>query len=305
MEDSRLPWERVLWRRRRWGGNDLLSDFRAVSARRGRVAEIALQDVGDVALSRSRLDRLLGTYTVAIHARRTGRRGVDARVTFRRVRPGPQLAALIELLAGDPQASLDAASVDAALAWDPGASRGRRGAIVAAFSAMVAVLVVVASLQSSTPALVRYTPDDPIAPNGKKRSEQEIVAFMEAVVMPWARQALAPIAGGVEKISCHTCHGVDAGERSWQMPAVAALPEPHFRELGWELNGGRLDAQVRNAIYGYLAESDKQDRAAYMREVVLPGMAGLLHRPPYDFTRSYEYNRTRAAFGCYHCHRVQ
>jgi hypothetical protein len=89
------------------------------------------------------------------------------------------------------------------------------------------------------------------------------------------------------------------------MPAVAALPEPHFRELGWELNGRSLDAQVRNAIYGYLAESDKQSRAAYMREVVLPGMARVLHRPPYDFTRSYEYNRTRAALGCYHCHRVQ
>jgi hypothetical protein len=42
-----------------------------------------------------------------------------------------------------------------------------------------------------------------------------------------------------------------------------------------------------------------------MRQVVMPGMARLLHRPPYDFTRSYEYNRTRAAFGCYHCHRVR
>jgi hypothetical protein len=61
---------------------------------------------------------------------------------------------------------------------------------------------------------------------------------------------------------------------------------------------------MRNAIYGYLAESGKQAKAAYMREVVLPGMAGLLHRPPYDFTRPYEYNRSRLAFGCYHCHLV-
>jgi hypothetical protein len=89
------------------------------------------------------------------------------------------------------------------------------------------------------------------------------------------------------------------------MPAVAALPEPHFKQLGWELYSPAMDAQMRNAIYGYLAESDKQARAAYMRQVVMPGMARLLHRPPYDFTKSYEYNRTRAAFGCYHCHRVQ
>jgi len=129
---------------------------------------------------------------------------------------------------------------------------------------------------------------------------------MESAVMPWARVALAPIVGGSDKVTCGTCHGADSIDRAWRMPAVAALPEPHFKELGWELySGGGMDAQIRNAIYGYLAESDKQTRAAYMREVVLPGMARLLHRPPYDFTRTYEYNRTRAAFGCYHCHRVK
>ena len=42
----------------------------------------------------------------------------------------------------------------------------------------------------------------------------------------------------------------------------------------------------------------------YMREVVMPGMARLLHRPAYDFTRPYEYNRSRRALGCYHCHQV-
>jgi hypothetical protein len=65
-----------------------------------------------------------------------------------------------------------------------------------------------------------------------------------------------------------------------------------------------MDAQMRNAIYGYLAESDKQTKAAYMREVVMPGMARLLKRPAYDFTKPYEYNRSVLAFGCYHCHRV-
>ena len=66
-----------------------------------------------------------------------------------------------------------------------------------------------------------------------------------------------------------------------------------------------MDPQMRNAIYGYLAESDNQARAGYMRDVVLPGMARLLHRPPYDFTLPYKFNRERDAFGCYHCHRIQ
>ena len=90
------------------------------------------------------------------------------------------------------------------------------------------------------------------------------------------------------------------------MPSVGRLPEPQFRQIGWDGYGAGvgMDAQMRNALYGYLAESDKQAKAAYMREVVVPGMARLLHRPPYDFTRSYEYNRTRFAIGCYHCHRV-
>ena len=66
-----------------------------------------------------------------------------------------------------------------------------------------------------------------------------------------------------------------------------------------------MDAQMRNAIYGYVADSGKLAKAAYMREVVVPGMAALLHRPAYDFTRSYEFNRSRNALGCYHCHRVR
>jgi hypothetical protein len=88
------------------------------------------------------------------------------------------------------------------------------------------------------------------------------------------------------------------------MPSVAALPEPHVRPIGAAPEDVSVDAQMRNAIYGYLAESDNQAKAAYMREVVVPGMARLLRRPPYDFTRTYEYNRTRFAIGCYHCHKV-
>src|SRR6202008_2120748 len=78
----------------------------------------------------------------------------------------------------------------------------------------------------------------------------------------------------------------DVGElprREGQMPAVAALPQPDVKERGWEAYGGGMDAQMRNAIYGYLADSEKQTKAGYMREVVMPGMARLLRRPAYDF----------------------
>ena len=67
---------------------------------------------------------------------------------------------------------------------------------------------------------------------------------------------------------------------------------------------GAIDPQMRNAFYGYSADPSKASRAGYMREFVMPGMARLLHRPAYDFTQPYEYNRTQFAFGCYHCHRV-
>jgi hypothetical protein len=278
-----------------------LTDLRVFAARGGRVSEIALQDIGEVDHQRSRLDRLIGTSTVVVRPR-------DARrqpVFFHLVRHGPQLAALLELLAGDPQASLDAAAVDAALAWEPADGRGARKAVAAFVAAVAAVFAVTVGLQSSSTPPVLFASDDAISPAGLKRSDREITAFMESVVMPWAREALGRIKGGPENVSCETCHGADASDRSWQMPAVAALPDPHFKQLGWELYSTAMDAQMRNAIYGYLAESDNQARAAYMRQVVMPGMARLLHRPPYDFTKSYEFNRTRAAFGCYHCHRVR
>ena len=297
-----LPWERILWRRRRGGAVYTLTDFRVFTARGRRVREIALQDVAEVEHFRSRFDRLLGTSSVRVDARNPRRPAV----VFHHVKHGAHLSALIELLAGDPQASLDPAAVQAALLWEPASPDRHRGAIVALAAVVLAVFAVTAGLQSSSPNPVVYSPQDPIAPGGIRRSAADITAFMESEVMPWARVALAPIVGGSDKVSCSSCHGDDSIDRQWRMPAVAALPEPHFRELGWELySAAGMDAQIRNAIYGYLAESDKQTRAAYMREVVLPGMARLLHRPPYDFTRSYEYNRTRAAFGCYHCHRVK
>jgi len=115
---------------------------------------------------------------------------------------------------------------------------------------------------------------------------------------------LGPIVGHPDKVTCFTCHGRDAEAREWRMPAVRALPEPDLRLAGMERYASLVDSQLRNAVYGYLAEDSKQQRAAYMRGVVMPEMARLLHRPPYDFTKTYDYNRARVAFGCYHCHMV-
>ena len=302
-----LPWERLLWSRRPWharlrlhGERYFLTDFRLLRLTRGAVSEIALDDIADIQRAESRLERLAGTSTIAIYSRDGGEP-----VLLRSVRRGPQLAALLELLAGDPQAPRDAAAVNAALAWEPRQGsfhlRGALGGFVAVLAAIVSVAV---GLHGKT-VTATFAGDDAIAPNGAKRNEADIVRFMETDVMPWARETLGRLKGGPDRITCLTCHGTRAAMRSWTMPGVAALPQPDVRQRGWETYTSTLDAQMRNAIYGYIAEFDNQTKAAYMREVVVPGMARLLHRPAYDFTRSYEYNRSNGALGCYHCHQVQ
>jgi hypothetical protein len=261
--------------------------------------EVALHDITEVRCEQSRLDRLLGTRSVIVSTDRASRA-----VVLDGVQRGGQLAALLEILARDSRAALDRETIQAALEWEPqGKTRIHLEAIVSVAVVAVAILAAVHILHTPI-AAATFAPDDPIAPNGQKRPRTEIVAFMEQQVMPWARIALGPIKGGADRITCETCHGSDADARGWQMPAVAALPQPDLRDQGWERYSGAMDAQMRNAIYGYLADSEKQTRAGYMREVVMPGMAGLLHRPPYDFTQPYGYNRAHAAFGCYHCHRV-
>jgi hypothetical protein len=302
-----LPWERLLWSGRPWrlgrrtaGERYLLTDFRLIGLARGRVDEVALDDVGEIQRTETAVDRLFGTSTIIVHRGK----GVVPLV-LHAIRRGPQLAALVELLAGDPRAPRDAATVRAALAWEPHQPAFELRAALGGFVAiLIAIAAVIVGLRGKTVAAV-YTPEDAIAPNGEKHSEADIIRFMEQDVMPWARDALGRLKGGPDRITCGTCHGARAAERGWQMPAVAALPEPDVRERGWETSSATMDAQMRNAIYGYLAGSENQAKAAYMREVVMPGMARILRRPAYDFTRSYEYNRSQRALGCYHCHQVQ
>ena len=302
-----LPWERLLWSGRPWrlslrlsGERYLLTDFRLLRITPRGVAEIALDDVGEIHRSESAADRVRGTSTVAVHPAAGG-----APLLLTAVRRGAQLAALLELLAGDPRAPREVDAVRSALAWEPQQpSIDLRGTLAGFAGVLVAMVAVAIGLHGTTVA-VTYAADDALAPNGEKRSQADIVAFMEAEVMPWARATLGRLKGGADRVTCNTCHGVQAEGRGWRMPAVAALPQPDVRNRGWETYRANIDAQMRNAIYGYLAESDNQAKAAYMREVVVPGMSRLLHRPSYDFTQSYEYNRSRRALGCYHCHQVQ
>jgi hypothetical protein len=308
--DIPLPWERALWRgrpafslacRERY----LLTDFRLVRMRGEGVREILLDDIGEIQRTQSPLERLTGTSTLTIYVRDL-RRGS---IVLRRVRRGQQLAALLEWLSSrrdEQRLRVDAVAIQAAMAWSPANASGVYVPVLAALTALLVVGfgIVLGSHGKAAPIAV-YSPDDAIYPNGFKRSRAEILRYMELDVMPWARVTLGPLKGGADRVTCETCHGPDASAREWRMPAVAALPQPDLMNRGWEQYGGPMDAQMRNAIYGYAAESDKQTKAGYMREAVMPGMAELLHRPAYDFTKPYEYNRSRVALGCYHCHRLK
>jgi hypothetical protein len=302
-----LPWERLLWSsrpwqlsRRWWSDRYVLTDFRLLHITPGGITEIALDDVGEISRSESPSDRVLGTSTITVFSIAGG-----PPLTLTAVRRGAQLAVLLELLAGDPRAPREADAVRSALAWEPRHPALDLRPALAGFLGMLMVIAVVAIGLHRTTVSARFAADDALAPGGEKRSEADIIRFMEAEVMPWARVTFGRLKGGADRVSCETCHGAHARERGWRMPAVAALPQPDVRDRGWEIYQTKIDAQMRNAIYGYIAESDNQAKAAYMREVVVPGMSRLLHRPSYDFTQSYEYNRSRRALGCYHCHQVQ
>ena len=308
MAEIPLSWERLLWSGRPLrlgprlrGERYVLTDFRLVRTAGAQIDELVLHDIGDVQRMESRLDRLLGTSTIVAHARRQG----APPIVLSSIRRGAPLAALLELLSGDSQATSDANAVRAALAWDPRPPAGSYREAVGAIVAMLIAITAIAVGLRGKAAPIAYAADDAIEPQGVKKGQQEIIRFMETDVMPWARRALGPLKGGADRITCETCHGGNPERRGWHMPSVSALPLPDVVDRGWEIYNGDLDAQMRNAIYGYVAGSDNQTKAAYMREFVVPGMARLLHRPAYDFTRTYDYNRARHALGCYHCHRVK
>jgi hypothetical protein len=285
-----------------------LTDLRILVRRRGRIVhEIALGDIADVELRQTWRQRLAATSTVRVRSKRAGRW-----VALREISHGPQLALVLQMMSAEAETNgfwcadaVGPAFIERALSADsPLLAPSRHGVVTAATAACLLLFVVAGVTQHSTLTPVTYGADDPIAPNGNRRSMSDIAAFMEAEVMPFARRALGPVVGSTN-VACETCHGQDARARGWQMPGVGALPEPEVRFAGMERTAFPLDPQIRNAIYGYLAEEDKLPTAAYMRAVVMPGMAKVMRRPAYDFTKTYSYNRSRVAVGCYHCHRVR
>src|SRR5688572_4276371 len=309
-----LPWEQILWSSAPAfpaslslpGIQYAFTDFRLVVNRKKRtVAELALHDIENVQLTQSWWQRATGTSTVRVCSRRDG-----TTLELANIHHGPQLALVLQLRAtelfGDDAAALDAEFFRRALG--PGAPsilRPHQGLVLAATLMCAVVFGIIGLARHSSLPPVVYGDDDPIAPHGSRRTTGDIAAFMEREVMPFARHALAPIVGGADNVTCETCHGADAKERDWRMPGVRALPEPELRLAGLERARLWLDPQMRNAVYGYLAQEDTQSIAAYMRQVVMPGMARVMHRPAYDFAKSYGYNRSRAAVGCYHCHLVE
>jgi cytochrome c553 len=284
----------------------VFTNFRVVVQCKNRtVRELALDDIESVSLTQAWWQRTAGTSTVKVCSKRDG-----SVLELANIHHGPQLALILQLRAtelfGDDTRALDADFFRRALG--PGAPsilRPHQGLLVAATLAFALLFGIIGLARHSSLPPVVYAEDDAIAPHGSRRSQAAIADFMEREVMPFARDALGPLIGGADNVTCETCHGTDAALRDWRMPGVRALPEPELRMAGLERARLWLDPQMRNAVYGYLAEEDKQSIAAYMRQVVMPGMARLMHRPPYDFARSYGYNRSRAAVGCYHCHLVE
>jgi hypothetical protein len=293
--DFPLPFEQVRWRTRRFA----LSDFRFVVLHGGRVAgEIAIHDIGRIYVEASIVERVTGIGTLVVHSARCG----DADMRLRRICAARRQALKLDVLIADARGlppSDDVAALPISSVWSVPTSL-RLQAVLAGPVAVLLTLVVIGIGLSGHAVPVAYPADDAVRPAGVRRPTAEIVGYMEREVMPWARDALAPIVGR-HRVTCYTCHGANGDSRGWAMPAVRALPEPDVRAMA---QAAGSDAEVRNALHGYLAEGDNQAVAAYMRGIVMPGMAKLLRRPAYDFAQTYEYNRSRAAFGCYHCHQV-
>ncbi|MBN2527678.1 MAG: hypothetical protein JXR76_14900 [Deltaproteobacteria bacterium] len=98
-------------------------------------------------------------------------------------------------------------------------------------------------------------------------------AFMNDVVMPEMKPLF------VEEhpdFSCISCHGENMTEVNFEMPNTLVPLNPAAMPFASE------DEKVRAA-------------ATFMKETVVPKMAGLLKEPPYN-------TETKSGFGCFNCH---
>ena len=218
-----LPWEQVLWSSApafpvsilRRGTEYAFTDFRLVVNRRHcTVNELALHDIESVTLTQTRWQRATGTSTVCVCSRRNG-----ATLELTNIRHGPQLALILQLRAtelfSDDARQLDAEFFRSALGPDaPSLLRPRRGFVLASTLAFALVFCIIGLARHSSLPPVVYADDDAVAPHGTRRSTDQIAAFMEREVMPFARHALGPLVGGAANVTCETCHGEDAKQRN-------------------------------------------------------------------------------------------
>lgn len=149
-----------------------------------------------------------------------------------------------------------------------------------------------------------YAENDPIYyPDGTRKPFLSVKAYMQARVMPFAKEALGPVVGD-ENVRCETCHGENPEARRYRMPAVSALPNSRRPGKSAQRSAASTDQQIHNAIVGHAHDFENALIAEQMRRVVLPGMAKLLNRPVYDRSKTYRFNKANVAFGCYHCHQL-
>jgi cytochrome c553 len=106
-------------------------------------------------------------------------------------------------------------------------------------------------------------------------STKDKAAFMKAKVSPEMGKVFqAHDSAKYANFSCKTCHGKDMKPKP-----VDALPELHMKD-------------------GKLLENDKMpEMVKFMHEDVVPKMAELFGKPPYD-------PKTNSGFGCGGCHKM-
>ena len=186
-----------------------------------------------------------------------------------------------------------------ALAWEPHVALRRRARSDLAALAVVVVAVFGdcgiecaggTALSSPTRRTIRS------APNGDKRSRAEISALHGS-----RRDAVGARGARTDQGRRGPRHVRDMPRRARRRAAVAdagvagaAAAGCQRRRMG-TLQRARWTRRCATRSTATLAESDKQAAAAYMREVVMPGMARLLHRPAYDFTRSVRSTTARGS----------
>ena len=106
-------------------------------------------------------------------------------------------------------------------------------------------------------------------------STKDKAAFMKAKVMPAMSKVFQDYdAKEYANFSCKTCHGKDMKPKP-----VMALPELNMKD-------------------GKMVEAEKKpELAKFMHEKVVPAMAELFGKQPYD-------PKTNSGFGCMGCHKV-